>query len=235
MIVQWFAMLQIMEALLLKAKERERLIVQYTPLAHKLAARFSKTILGQRLGSYEDCAQSALIGLIKAADGWKPDGGAKFITYAWLAIWRAMERAGVESGVVKISSNAADTVRKGDRDETEEAMAVQAIAGLRAWSLPDEWDDTDGEPDEVSAIAMADKCRWLLGRLPKMEQMVVGHSFGIGLKKMSHDEIGAVFGLSRQRVQQIEHAALERMRRIGKPSEEERQTVLFSDWFTQED
>jgi RNA polymerase sigma-B factor len=60
---------------------REELINEYRPLAEYIARQFADS--GEPL---EDLTQYALIGLIKAIEGYDPDRGVEFTTYAWYQI-----------------------------------------------------------------------------------------------------------------------------------------------------
>lgn len=60
---------------------REELINEYRPLAEYIARQFLDS--GEPL---EDLVQYALIGLIKAVEGYDPDRGVEFTTYAWYQI-----------------------------------------------------------------------------------------------------------------------------------------------------
>ena len=60
---------------------REELINAYRPLAEHIARQFVDS--GEPL---EDLVQYALIGLIKAVDGYDPERGVEFTTYAWYQI-----------------------------------------------------------------------------------------------------------------------------------------------------
>lgn len=60
---------------------REELISEYRPLAEYIARQFLDS--GEPL---EDLIQYALIGLIKAVEGYDPDRGVEFTTYAWYQI-----------------------------------------------------------------------------------------------------------------------------------------------------
>lgn len=60
---------------------REELINEYRPLAEHIARQFLDS--GEPL---EDLVQYALIGLIKAIEGYDPDRGVEFTTYAWYQI-----------------------------------------------------------------------------------------------------------------------------------------------------
>ncbi len=60
---------------------REELINEYRPLVEHIARQFLDT--GEPL---EDLIQYAIIGLIKAIEGYDPDRGTEFTTYAWYQI-----------------------------------------------------------------------------------------------------------------------------------------------------
>ncbi|MCS7185438.1 MAG: sigma-70 family RNA polymerase sigma factor [Armatimonadetes bacterium] len=60
---------------------REELINEYRPLAEHIARQFLDS--GEPL---EDLVQYGLIGLIKAVEGYDPDRGVEFTTYAWYQI-----------------------------------------------------------------------------------------------------------------------------------------------------
>ncbi len=62
-------------------KLREELINNYRPLAEHIARMFIDS--GEPL---EDLVQYALIGLIKAIEGYDPERGTEFTTYAWYQI-----------------------------------------------------------------------------------------------------------------------------------------------------
>ncbi len=60
-----------------RARIRERVIELYLPLAEYLARRFRN-----RGEPYDDLSQVAVIGLIKSVDGFDPDRGVEFASYA---------------------------------------------------------------------------------------------------------------------------------------------------------
>ncbi|MGH3712158.1 MAG: RNA polymerase sigma factor SigF [Micromonosporaceae bacterium] len=60
-----------------RARIRERVIELYLPLAEYLARRFRN-----RGEAYDDLSQVAVIGLIKAVDGFDPERGVEFASYA---------------------------------------------------------------------------------------------------------------------------------------------------------
>jgi RNA polymerase sigma-B factor len=65
----------------------ERLVEAHTGLAHRMASRFSN-----RGEAPEDLTQVAMLGLVKALDGFDPDRGLRFSTYATPTILGELKR-----------------------------------------------------------------------------------------------------------------------------------------------
>lgn len=66
---------------------REELVAEYLPMAHRLARRFSG-----RHGATDDLNQVAALGLVKAVDGFRPELGYSFVTYAVSTIVGELKR-----------------------------------------------------------------------------------------------------------------------------------------------
>ena len=69
-------------------KSRDTLILQYRPLAHKIASNLHKTLLKPLI--FEDICSHAYIGLIDAIDKYNLSYDNKFITYAYVRIYGAI-------------------------------------------------------------------------------------------------------------------------------------------------
>ena len=77
---------------------RDRFICENMGLVHACAKRFA----GKGI-EYDDLFQAGCVGLIKAADGFQPERGLKFSTYAVPLILGEMRHLFRESGTVKVS------------------------------------------------------------------------------------------------------------------------------------
>lgn len=132
--------------------EREAFICRNLGLVHACARRFN----GRGI-EYDDLYQAGCLGLIKAADGFEPERGLQFSTYAVPVILGEMRRLFREGGTVKVSRSLRELSLRATRarerlllengreptvDElaaalqVEPALAAQAItAGLPAVSL----------------------------------------------------------------------------------------------------
>jgi RNA polymerase primary sigma factor len=84
----------------------------------------------------------------------------------------------------------------------------------RKRDVPDE-----GSPDaekETILLHLRGEIRRVLGHLTEMEKKVTMHRFGLlGAKEMTLREIGDEFGLSRERIRQIEQKALLKLRTLN--------------------
>ncbi len=78
--------------------ERNAFICQHIGLVHACAGRFK----GRGI-EYDDIYQAGCVGLIKAADGFEPERGLKFSTYAVPVILGEIKRLFRDGGAVKIS------------------------------------------------------------------------------------------------------------------------------------
>ncbi|MBQ8683855.1 MAG: sigma-70 family RNA polymerase sigma factor [Clostridia bacterium] len=143
---------------------REEFICQNLGLVHTCARRFA----GRGI-EYDDLYQAGCVGLIKAADGFDPDRGLCFSTYAVPLILGEMRHLFREGGAVKVSRSMKALSLKASRlreqlaslhgreptveelataMEVEPTVAAQAIAvGMAPLSLT-RWDeDTDEQLD----------------------------------------------------------------------------------------
>ena len=77
-------------------------------------------------------------------------------------------------------------------------------------------DDRSTPDDAIDAVSLGEKIDDLVASLSEMEQEVLELRFGLhGRTRLSLDKIGRIFGLSKERIRQIEKGALIRLRRLG--------------------
>ncbi len=91
----------------LSAKERDTFVTQNLGLVHSLAHRFR----GRGI-EYDDLYGAGCVGLLKAADGFEPQRGLKFSTYAVPVIMGEMRRLFRDGGAVKMSRSLKETAWK---------------------------------------------------------------------------------------------------------------------------
>jgi RNA polymerase sigma factor (sigma-70 family) len=145
---------------------------------------------------YEEALQAGRIGLWRAIEGYEPQRGTRFSTYAYPAIIRQVWEA----------------VRK--KCAWERRQVPQALLGeFFEANSPDERQKEARE--EVEKVL-----RGMVAGLPERQEEVIRRHYGLeGGARQTLAEIGGDWGVSRQRVQQVEEAALIRLRQPGQSQE----------------
>src|SRR4051794_17429346 len=77
-------------------EERNRLVEQWSGLVPFVLRRFRGDDRLRRYG--DECRSAAHLALLRAAELWREDGGAKFNSYAVQAIYRLVCRAAARQG-----------------------------------------------------------------------------------------------------------------------------------------
>lgn len=152
--------------------------------------------------SFEDLIQEGNLGLIKAAEKFNPKLGVKFSTYAvwWIKaqVWLFLDKNAVSVSVARRK-------HQQNRKAAKEGKECQAPSEVSLEALREagkDFDAVDGVDFDVELLV-----REVLDQLPCKERYVLKERFLVGEKTLS--DLGDVLGLSRERVRQIEIAALE--------------------------
>jgi RNA polymerase sigma factor (sigma-70 family) len=169
----------------------DRLLRQHEGLVRRIVAR-------QQLGGlpFEEALQVGRIGLWRAIEGYDPQRGTRFSTYAYPAIIRQVW----------------DAVRR--NMVWERRQVPPGLLGVFfAANSPDERQKEEWE--EVEKVL-----RGMVAGLPERQGEVIRRHYGLeGGARQTLAEIGGEWGVSRQRVYQIEEAALVWLRQPGHSQE----------------
>jgi RNA polymerase sigma factor (sigma-70 family) len=146
--------------------------------------------------SFEEALQAGRIGPWRAIEGYDPQRGTRFSTYAYPAIirqvWEAVRRAWAWER----------------RQVPEELLGVYFETSSADERQKAEWEEVQ------------DRLRGMVAGLPEREAEVIRRRYGLeGQAGETLAEIGADWGVSRQRVYQIEEAGLIRLRQPGQSQE----------------
>jgi RNA polymerase primary sigma factor len=224
----------------------------------RLVIFVAKRFIGRGL-SLGDLIEEGNLGLIRAAEKFKPGKGFRFSTYATWWIRQAVQRGlANHASSVRLPVHIAEAVGRLARErerlstkhghEPSEAELAAALkvkpervrewlrASRQALSLDAPMDDEEGgkrfvdmivdqrelAPDQstMEGLEKRDLLR-MVQRLKDKERAVLTARFGLdGAPTRTLEETGAILGLTRERIRQIEQTALRRLRLWSKEREQ---------------
>ena len=213
-------------------EERDQFILANMGLVHALAHR-----LKGRGIEYEELVSAGCVGLLKAADGFEPERGLKFSTYAVPVILGEMKRLFRDGGTVKVSRSLKElslrvlrekermSVQLGREPRLEELAASMQIdtalcgealsVSLPAISLTVDHDDEEGgqldlpvqSPEELLTDRLT--LQQLLGELdPKDRKLIILRYF----REKTQVETATLLGMTQVQVSRREKKLLQQMR-----------------------
>jgi RNA polymerase primary sigma factor len=224
---------------------RERMVRSNLRLVVNLAKHYVNRGL-----SLPDLIEEGNIGLLKAVEGFDPENGSRFSTYASWWIKQAIKRALINSVqpihipayMVEMMSKMKHAMRALE-DRLHRLPSIDELSAylkmspkklriirkaIRAVNTPTQSGSADGEltinelvadhntPSPDVAVVEGDNIRHLLDLLEQVDEreaIILKLRYGLGGEEpMTLKQIGHRIGLTRERVRQIEHEALRKLR-----------------------
>ncbi len=175
------------------------------------AGKLKNTAAVQGIG-IEDLVQEGLAAAVMAARRFDPSFGANFLTYAAFWVRQHLLRA-MRENHVKIGERNREALRRQGTLPSIFSIDVEIIrgGGTRAELLPG---DTPNPHQEAELTAQSLALHQALAQLKPRYREVLKRRFGLGCAVHTQAQIAALWGVSRQRVFEIEHLAMARLRRI---------------------
>jgi len=195
--------------------DRNALTEKHLPLACAVArGMWEGNWLVRRIGPLEDVTQEACCALIAAAEGFKPELGWRFSTYATKFIRCRLKNAGKNAGAVRVPTWVWDKARPASADIGRKAAAARSCRQFGAEpGLRDSDVAASHEADPLVEDEQRARLHAAVATLPARWRRVVVERFGLESRTpKTLEEVGAQFGVSKQRVEQIERRALAKLR-----------------------
>lgn len=218
----------------------ERLVLEHLPYVRRFAAR--SVAEGE---DPEDVFQVAFMGLQRSTRRFDPERGYRFFVYASYLMqhaimrWRADEGAAIRIPVhrkekiarLDLALERLDVRADGIVSDSDLAVELEwttdEVSQFR--SIPrtaeypesiDDWDEVLPEQEDANAFDQAENERIIidaLAELPEREADIIRMRFGIDRDSdMTLEEIGQIYGVTRERIRQIEAKGLDRLSHPGR-------------------
>ena len=218
----------------------ERLVREHLPYARRVAARNV-----EECEDPEEVFQVAFTGLQRATRRFDPERGYRFLIYATFWMRQAIVRWRADEGTsIRIPVHRSEKIAKFDRAldrldvRVDCGISDDELAAELEWTIDevkqfrtipreaeypestDKWENLLPEQENTNVFDQAETERIVtdaLAELPERQADVIRMRFGIGrATEMTLEEIGQLYGVTRERIRQIEAKGLDHLSHPGR-------------------
>jgi len=221
--------------LALRERYRWEILLEHMSLVRRQASRREAHV-----DDIEDLVQDGVFGLMRSIDLFEPDRGNRFMTYCQIWAWQSISRAQDDTGsLVRVPSHRAVVLRKVDRleDGISEHLPAEAVIAIvsKELDIPVEiireirriprrpvpfeeiaMDCLDVESPQFRdylALQRTAVIEDFLTGMPERTADIIVRRFGLrGGDEMTLEELGSIYGVTRERIRQIEAKCMKKMR-----------------------
>ncbi|WP_335949784.1 sigma-70 family RNA polymerase sigma factor [Salipiger bermudensis] len=220
----------------LEARERYRreILLEHMPLVRRQASRREAYV-----PDIEDIVHDGVFGLMRSIDRFDHDRGNRFMTYCQFGVRQSINRAQDDTGsLVRVPSHRAIVLRKVDRleEHTPEGLPVEAVISLIAEDMdippevireirriprrpvsfddlaPDFLDVETPQFRDYLAIQRKEIIEKFLADMTERGTDIMVRRFGLRDEdEMTLEELGTIYGVTRERIRQVEAKCLAQM------------------------
>jgi RNA polymerase sigma factor (sigma-70 family) len=195
---------------------KQQLVESNLRLVVKIAKEYRNASIG-----LEDLISEGNFGLIEAAERFDPGRGVRFVSYAtwWIKKYmlRALERHAHFTSTPQPGSAPPEGRRagRGPRIRIISLHEFMQDSGARDVIETLGSEAADGPEEQMLEHQLAEALASVLDRMPPRESEILAEHYGLaGREPRTLQEIGENYGLTRERVRQLELRALGRARRL---------------------
>jgi RNA polymerase sigma factor (sigma-70 family) len=193
---------------------REEIVKQFTPFVQRMI----KDLVSFRSSDYDDLLVEGQMGILEAIDGFDPNKGAQFMTYAFYKIRNRLNKFLIKSNLVTASTfkNTPDVllVHEQTRNDNDNQQQQFTFAGYNDLSFNEEDFLLDEHKKELIEEALEELNN------PK-KQEIVRYLFGLGRPVKSTQWCATVFNFSINYINMIKKDFIDTLRDIVEEDEME--------------
>lgn len=188
---------------------RDRLVESYLPLARRLAGKAAtRRVLPPSIDS-DDLNSIAAMAIMEAVRTFDPERGAEIGTWIYRVVcWRLRGAIASDGSAVYVPAYYPSDGLSPETLAKRDAAITQGACSIHDWDSAHH-DQGPQRVDDLEFVAS------LLRHLTRQERLVVEMRFGLAGETLAGPAIGKRMGFSRQRANQLQEAAMLKLRAIA--------------------